>query len=109
MLTHQPHYLSIDFHHHHAFHSRMLQNPSQHTAITGTDDQYALCRAMLDKRHMDDHLLIDKLICLGNLHDTVKQKHPSMRQALENHNFLIRASNTGYLTNYAETLSPTWV
>ena len=75
-------------------------------AVAGADDQHAVGRAVRQQRHMRQHLLVDELVALGDLHDAVEQHDAAVRVALEDHDVLERALNAREFTPDQESLSP---
>ena len=71
VLAHKPHYFTVNFNHHCPLHACVLQDTPQDAAVSGADDQHTPGSAMLDHRDVGNHLLISKLISLGDLDDTI--------------------------------------
>ena len=53
---------------------------------------------------LDEHLLIDELIALGDLDDTIQHHHPPVRLTFEDHDILELALNACQFPLYAEAL-----
>ena len=63
----------IDLNHSGMLDAAMLQHAPKHASVTCPYDENAFSRAMLKKRHMRNHFLVDELICFGNLDYTIEQ------------------------------------
>ena len=55
----------------------MLQHLLQHAAVAAADDQHPFDPAVRQDRQVRQHLVIDELVGLGGLNDTVQGEHPS--------------------------------
>ena len=105
-LLREPDHLAVDLDHHRALDVAVLQHAPQHAAIARADDEHAPRIAMGEQRHMRQHLLVDELVALGDLDDTVEHHHAPMRVALEHGDILERALHARELALHPEALAP---
>ena len=61
------------------------------TAVTGTDDKDVFCLLVDGHGDVDDHLVVDELVPLGEHHIAVQRQHPAKLRRLKNVDALIVA------------------
>jgi hypothetical protein len=67
----------VDLDHGDMLDARCLQHLARHAAIAAADDQHPRRRAMGEDRHMGQHLVVDEIVALGDLHHAVQRQDPA--------------------------------
>ena len=85
------HHLGVHLHQVDALHPVVAGQLPHHAAVACTDDKDILCLPVHGHGHMDDHLVVDEFVPLGQHHIAVQCEHPAKLGRFKNINALIIA------------------
>ena len=85
------HHLRVHLHQVDALHPVVAGQLPHHAAVTGADDEDVLGLLVHRHGHMDDHLIVDELIALGQHHVAVQREHPAELRGLKDIDALVIA------------------
>ena len=86
----------------------MLQHLLERTAVAAADDQDVPRRPVRHDRHMADHLVIDELVTLGDLHEAIQHEDAAQERRLEDNRLLVRGAPPIDVPFDFEPLAPMW-
>ena len=81
-------YLTVDLTHMDCLNTGVLGDLAENTSVATADDEHLLRGLVRIDGYVCDHLLVRKLVSLGELNYTVENQHPAVSLRLEYQNIL---------------------